>query len=67
MTDTCNAARKFRRLLIEAMNEIEKKEGMPSNQINIFEAGKLYNILLHDLQMKSLMKHCYSFVLMYKD
>ena len=55
MTDTCNADRKFLRLLIEAITEIAKKEGMKSNQINIFEAGKLYNILLHDLQMKILM------------
>ena len=47
MTDTCKAVRKFRRLIVEAINEIAKKEGMTSNQINIFEAGKLYNILLH--------------------
>ena len=56
MTDTCNTVWKLRRLLIEAINEISKKEGMTSNQINISKAGKLYNILLHDLQMKKLMK-----------
>ena len=49
MTDTCNAARKFRRLPIDAITEISNKEGMASNQINIFEAGKLYKILLHYL------------------
>ena len=67
MTDTCNAARKFRRLPIEAITEIAKKEGLTSNQINIFEAGQLYNIILHDLKMKTLMKYCNCFVLMYKD
>ena len=39
---------------------------MTSNKINIFEAGKLYNIILHDLQMKTIMKDWYCFVLMYK-
>ena len=39
---------------------------MTSNQINVFEAGKFYNILLHDLQMKTVMKDYYFFVLMYK-
>ena len=52
MTDTCNADRKFRRLLIEDITEIANKQGMTRNQIKIFEAGKLYNILLHHLQMK---------------
>ena len=56
ITDTCNAAWKFRRFLIEAITGIAKKERMTSNQINIFEAGKLYNIILHDLQMKTIMK-----------
>ena len=67
MTDTCSAAQKFQRLLIEAITEISKKKEMKSNKINIFEAGKLYNIILHDLQMKTLMKDCYYFVLMYKE
>ena len=66
MTDTCNAARKFRRLIIEAITKITKKQGMTSNKINIFEAGKFYNILLHDLQMKKLMKDFYCFVFMCK-
>ena len=57
MTYTCNAAHKFRRFLIEAITETANKEGMTSNQINIFEAGKLDNILLHDLKMKTLMHH----------
>ena len=67
MTDTCSAAQKFQRLLIEAITEISKKKEMKSNKIKIFEAGKLYNIILHDLQMKTLMKDCYYFVLMYKE
>ena len=57
MMDTCNAARKFRSFLTEAITEIANKEEMIRNQINIFEAGKLYNILLHYLQMKKLMKY----------
>ena len=36
MTDTCNAARKFRRFLIETITDIAKKEGITSNQIHIF-------------------------------
>ena len=59
MTDNCNATRKFQRLLIEAITEIARKEGMTRNQINIFESGKLYNILLHNLEMKTLMKDLY--------
>ena len=51
MADNCNAAHKFQRFLIETITEISKNEGMTSNQINIFEAGKLYNILLNDLKM----------------
>ncbi len=38
MTDTCSPARKFRRLLIEAIVEIAQKEGMDAEQIKIFEA-----------------------------
>ena len=64
MTDSCNAAQKFRRFLIEDIIKIAKKEGMTRNQINIFESGKLYNILLHDLQIKTLIMDCYCFVLM---
>ena len=59
MTDTCNAAQKLWRLLIEAITVIAKKEGMTNNKINIFEAGNLYNILLHHLQIKTLMKYWY--------
>ena len=36
MTYSCNAARNSRRLLIEAIDKIAKKEGMTSNQIKIF-------------------------------
>ena len=66
MTDTCNADQKFCRLIIEAITETAKKQGTASNEKNICESGKLYNILLHNLQMKTLMKDCYYFVLMYK-
>ena len=41
MTDTCNATRKFRRLLFDTITEITKKEGITRNQLNIYEAGKL--------------------------
>ena len=61
LTDTYNAARKFRSFLIEAISEILKKEGMTSNQKKI-GSSKLYNTLLHDLQMKTLMKNGYYFL-----
>ena len=51
MTDTCNASWKFRRFLIETITEISDKEGMTRNQIKIFEAGKLSNILLHYIEI----------------
>ena len=63
MMNTCNSPRKVRRSLIEYITEIANKEGMKSNKINIFEAGKLYNILFHDLQMKTLMKDCHCSIL----
>ena len=52
---------------MEDITEIAKKEGMTRNQIKLFEARKLYNIVLNYLQMKTLMEDCYCFVLMYKD
>ena len=61
MTDTFNATRKFWRMLIEAITEIANKEEMTINQIKIFEVGNFYNILLHYLQMKTLMEDCYCF------
>ena len=44
MTDTCNAARKFRRLFIEAIREVAKEEGLDEKEIAVWEAGEL-NIL----------------------
>ena len=44
MTDTCNPARKFRRLLKAAIIEIARAEGMSEEDIIIFEAGKYYNM-----------------------
>jgi len=38
MTDTCNPARKFRKLLIEAISEIACKEGMDKAEIKVYEA-----------------------------
>lgn len=40
MTDTCNPARKFRRLFVAAIKEIAKEEGMSEEDIHIFEAGE---------------------------
>ena len=40
MTDTCNAARKFRRLLKDSIREIALEEGMEENKIMVFEAGE---------------------------
>ena len=42
MTDTCNAARKLRRLLKEAITKIAKERGMPALEIVIYEAGKMF-------------------------
>ena len=39
-TDTCNAARKFRNLLMVAITEIAREEGMSEEDIPIYEAGK---------------------------
>ena len=40
MTDTCNPARKFRRLLMKAISEVAEKEGMSADEIQIYEAGE---------------------------
>ena len=40
MTDTCNPARRFRRLLSAAITQIALEEGMDKDDIKMFEAGK---------------------------
>jgi len=40
MTDTCNAARKYRKLLIESIKKIAEEDGMDPDQIQVWEAGK---------------------------
>ena len=40
MTDTCNAARKCRKLLMESIKKIAEEDGMDPDQIQIWEAGK---------------------------
>ena len=40
MTDTCNPARKFRRLLMKAISEVAEKEGLTAEEIQIYEAGE---------------------------
>lgn len=40
MTDTCNAARKYRRLLMEAIKQIAEEDGMTVEQIAVWEAGE---------------------------
>ena len=53
MTDTCNAARKYRRLLVESIKQIAEEEGIPKKQIKVFKAGKVmtdfYSIFLSTL------------------
>ena len=39
MTDTCHPATKFRRLFVEAIEEVALAEGLPKNQIQIYQAG----------------------------
>ena len=41
LTDTCNAARKYHRLLVESIKEIAEGEGIPKERIKIFGAGKV--------------------------
>ena len=43
MTDTCNAAKKYRRLLVESTKQIAEEEGIPKERIKVFEAGKVIN------------------------
>ena len=45
MTDTCNPARRFRRLLIEAITRIAIEEGMDKDDISIFEAGECWILI----------------------
>ena len=45
MTDTCNPARKFRKLFMAAITEIAEEEGMTKNEITIYEAGKSYQYM----------------------
>ena len=40
MTDTCNAARKYRKLLMESIKQIAVEDGMDPDQIQVWEAGK---------------------------
>ena len=46
MTDTCNAARKYFRLLVESINHIAEEEGIPKERIKLFEAGKVITIFI---------------------
>ena len=41
VTDTCNATRKYRRLLVESIKQIEEEDGIPKDQIKLFEAVKM--------------------------
>ena len=41
MTDTCNSARKYRRLLVESIKQIVEEEGIPKERIKVFEAGNV--------------------------
>ena len=38
-TDTCNPARRFRKLLISAISDIAKDDGMKAEDIRMYEAG----------------------------
>ena len=40
MTDTCNPARKFWKLLISAISDIAKDDGMKEEDIRMYKAGK---------------------------
>ena len=55
MTDTCNAASKCLRLLIESIKQIAEEEGIMKERIKVFEAGKviinLYSIFFSTLTL----------------
>ena len=55
MTDTCNAASKYRRLLVESIKQIAEEEGILKERIKLFEAGKgitnLYSIFFSTLTL----------------
>ena len=53
MTDTCNAARKYRRLLVEKIKQIAEEEGIPKEQLKVFETGKVINIFEYYLLLNS--------------
>lgn len=42
MTDTCNAARKYRRLFVESIKEVALARNMNPRDIRIFQAGMYY-------------------------
>ena len=44
MTDTCNAARKYRRLFMESIHAVAKEEGLEEDEIRVYEAGKYSRI-----------------------
>ena len=46
MTDTCNTARKFRKLLKEAIKEVAIAEGMDEDEVVVWEAGKYLLIFI---------------------
>ena len=41
MTDTCNAVRKYCRMLVESINQIVEEKGIPKERIKVFKAGKV--------------------------
>ena len=55
MTDTCNAARKFRRLMIEAIKDAAKEEGMRDDSIHVFEADCWHH--LRNVWVGAVVKH----------
>ena len=55
MTDNCNAARKYCRLLVESINQISEEKGILKEIIKVSKAGKvitnLYSIFLSTLTL----------------
>lgn len=51
MTDTCNTARKFRRLLKEAIKEVAVAEGMDEHEVVVWEAGEYLFIIDLSIQV----------------
>ena len=60
MTDTCNSARKYRRLIVEPIKQIAEEEGIPKERIKVFESVKMMSNF-YSIFVSTLTLHDYNF------